>query len=167
MKILIMSDSHDNVANLEKVLAWSKMNNITTMIHAGDISAPGVLKNTIAPNFPGDIYLITGNVADPVLLKNFSSQLPNVKFLGEEGTFEIAGKQIFLTHFPERAAVVASANVFDLLVCGHSHVAEIERGQKSTIVNPGTVGGLYHEATFAVYDTDNGEVKILLVNTLK
>lgn len=167
MKILIMSDSHDNVANLEKVLAWAKTQNITTMIHAGDISAPGVLKNTIAPNFPGDIYLITGNVADPILLKNFSSELSNVKFLGEEGTFEIAGKQVFLTHFPERAVVVASANIFDLLVCGHTHVALVEKGQKSTIVNPGTVGGLYHEATFAVYNTNNGEAEIFQVNNIK
>ena len=54
MKILIISDSHDNIAKFwKRFLAWAKENNVDALIHAGDLSAPSILGKVIAPNFSG------------------------------------------------------------------------------------------------------------------
>jgi predicted phosphodiesterase len=40
MKLAIISDTHDNLANLEKFLtSWAKENRIETIIHCGDIAS--------------------------------------------------------------------------------------------------------------------------------
>ncbi|MFA7653685.1 MAG: YfcE family phosphodiesterase [Candidatus Magasanikbacteria bacterium] len=166
MKILVISDSHDNVANLEKVLKWANKNNIEALIHAGDLSAPGVLKNTLAPGFTKDIYIINGNVSDPELLAKISLDFSNVKYLGGEGEAEIDGRKIYITHFPPRAQAIAGASVYDLVVFGHTHKSETSQSGSTKLINPGSVGGLYNPATFATYDTQNGEVKIFEVNKI-
>ena len=162
MKILIISDSHDNVKNIEKILDWAKANQITTMIHAGDLSAPGVLKNTIIPNFPGEIYMICGNIGDKSLLEEVCASYSNVHYFSKgEGKFEIDGKKIFLNHYPEIAEKAFSSGEFDLVIHGHTHKSYIKQQGKSLLLNPGTAGGLYNTATFAVYDTELGNAEIL------
>jgi len=166
MKIVVISDSHDNVANLEKVLKWANKNNIEALIHAGDLSAPGVLKNTLASGFTKDIYIINGNVSDPELLAKVSLDFPNVKYLGGEGEAEIDGRKIYITHFPPRAKAIAGAGVYDLVVFGHSHKSESSQVGKTMLLNPGTLGGLYNQPTFATYETKNGEAEIFELNNI-
>ena len=64
MKFAIISDTHDNVPNMEKALAWMNKNNIGQIIHCGDLCAPGVLVNVLAPQFAGTIHMVFGNVED-------------------------------------------------------------------------------------------------------
>ncbi|MFA6486317.1 MAG: YfcE family phosphodiesterase [Candidatus Magasanikbacteria bacterium] len=160
MKILIISDSHDNVPNLEKVLKWAQTNDIGALIHAGDLSAPSVLIKTLSPRFNKEIYLINGNVTDKELLAKASKDLANVKYLGDEGEVQLGGKKIYVTHFPQRAQVIASAGVYDLVIHGHTHQAGVAPVGDKQILNPGTLGGLYYPPTFSIYDTTTGEVKI-------
>ncbi len=166
MKILIISDSHDNVINLEKVLKWAQASKVSAIIHAGDLSAPGILKNTLAPEFTRDIYLINGNVADKELLPKVSAGFAHVHYLGDEGEVLLEGKKIFLTHFPERAQAVGAAGVYDLVIFGHTHQAELSRSGKTKLINPGTVGGLYNVASFAVYDTKENSVEIFQLDKI-
>lgn len=160
MKILIISDSHDNIANLEKVLAWAKENNVDALIHAGDLSAPSILGKVIAPNFSGPIHLILGNVGDPILAKVVADKFPQVKYYGEQGEFEIDGKKIALAHEPAKAESLIDSGNYDLVVYGHTHQAEVRTAGATLVVNPGTVGGLFAPATFVVYNTETGAPEI-------
>ncbi len=167
MRIAILSDSHDNVANLEKIIAWLNQEKISIMIHAGDVAAPGVLIKVLGPKFPGQIHLINGNVGDPELLGELAKGFANVKYYGHEGELEIDGQRIALTHFPERAEELARTGKYDLAVFGHSHQAEIKKIGQTLLLNPGTSGGLFAEPTFALYDTEKREGEIINVADTK
>ena len=179
-KIAIISDSHDNIANTEKFLAWAKKNEIATIIHCGDVSAPSMIKKVIVPMFSGPIHLVHGNVSDRELLKKVCAEFKNVTLHGDEGFLEIShpliplkrdsppqagGEKIKIAfcHFPEAAKELAQSGKYDLVFYGHTHKPWIENIGKTILANPGTLGGMFSKATFAVFDTTtkNLELKIL------
>ena len=166
MKIAIISDSHDNVTNLEKLIEWLNKNKISILIHAGDLCAPGVLVKTLAPEFKGQIHMISGKVHDDATLEKVASQFSNVKYYGEKGEIEIENKKIALVHFKEEAEKLVAENKYDLVVFGHTHQSEIQKINQTQLVNPGTVGGLYNKATFVIYDTDTEKLEIKELDNL-
>ncbi len=163
MKIAIISDSHDNIPNIEKALDWINRENISFIIHCGDLAAPAVLSQVIMPKFSGEFHFVHGNVGDPKLLKEVAKKFKNVKIHGEVGKIELDGKKIAFTHFPEKALKLAKKGDFDLVFYGHTHKPWEEKNGQTRLVNPGTLAGMFYKATFAVYDTetDNLELKIL------
>ncbi|MEK7653636.1 MAG: metallophosphoesterase family protein, partial [Patescibacteria group bacterium] len=64
MKIAIISDSHDNIPNIEKFLGWAKENKIEMIIHCGDIASGETVKY-LSENFKGKIHLVYGNMDEP------------------------------------------------------------------------------------------------------
>lgn len=163
MKIAIISDTHDNVPNLEKALKWMKENNIEQLIHCGDLCAPGILVNVLGPGFTGPIHMVFGNVEDRDLLPGKAAEFKNVRHYGDQGEMEIGGKKIGFVHFPEEAKQMAATGKYDLVFYGHTHRPWEETVNRARLVNPGTLAGLFNKATFAVYDTatDKLELKIL------
>ena len=70
---------------------------------------------------------------------------------------EMGGRKIFVVHYPEYGYAMACTGDWDLVCCGHSHVAGVEqvanvKGGKTWLVNPGTVAGLAAPATWALGD---------------
>jgi len=61
MLIGIISDTHDNLANTDKFLAFAKNNNIKSLIHCGDIASGETLEH-IAKNFGGEFRAVMGNM---------------------------------------------------------------------------------------------------------
>ena len=60
MKILIVSDIHDNLVNLEKCLVWCKAERIEKIICPGDVTNIDSIKY-LSHNFKGEIFLVSGN----------------------------------------------------------------------------------------------------------
>jgi len=166
MEICLISDSHDNVANLEKLINWLNKNNISILIHAGDLCASSVLTKTLAPKFKGQIHLILGNISDPISLERVANQLPNVSYYGQKGEVKIADKEIAFVHFKEEAEKLAAEDNYNLIIFGHSHQPEVYKINQTQLVNPGTIGGLYNIATFALYDTEKQTIKIKKLDDL-
>ncbi len=163
MKIAIISDTHDNVPNLEKALAWMNKNGIEQIIHCGDLCAPGVFMNVLAPQFSGQIHMVFGNVEDRELLSKKVADFAHVKHYGDKGEVEIDGKKIAFVHFPEEGKKLAQSGKYNLVFFGHSHKPWEEKVSRTRLINPGTLAGLFYKATFAVYNTktDKLELKIL------
>ena len=163
MKIAIISDSHDNIPNIEKFLSWVNQNKIEFIIHCGDIAAPAVIKEELAPKFSGEIHLVYGNVADRELLPRVCEQFANCHLHGDQGEIEIEKIKIAFCHFPEQARKLAESGKYDLVFYGHTHKPWIENIDQTILANPGTLAGMFQKATFAVYDTSgkNLELKVL------
>lgn len=166
MKIALLSDSHDNVPNLEKVVDWLNNQRIKILIHAGDLSAPSLIVKVLAPNFRGVSHLVFGNVGDPTLTPQVASQFKNISYHGKEGQLEVDSKKIAFTHLPQDAEILAKESKHDLIVYGHTHTFETREINGTTIINPGSVGGLFSKATFAIYDTENGGIELKKVENL-
>jgi len=163
MKIAIISDTHDNIPNVEKFLSWANDNKIETIIHCGDLAAPSMLKEEFGPKFSGQFHFVHGNVADRELNEKVTQQFKQITLHGDEGELVIDNIKIAFCHRPETAKNLAESDKYDLVFYGHTHKPWIEKINHCQLVNPGTLGGMFQKATFAVFDTEtkNLELKVL------
>jgi uncharacterized protein len=80
----------------------------------------------------------------------------NLVYHGMDAILELGGRRIFVTHYPHYGHGMACTGDYDLVCCGHSHVAEIAKhanikGGHTTLVNPGTVAGIHAPGIIAPY----------------
>lgn len=150
MKIGVISDSHDNVAMIEKVLDVFNSQEVTAVLHAGDIIAPFSAK--ALDKFKGRVIAVYGNCdGERVGLKH---ALPEI----EEGpiSFDLAGKKFVMAHDPARLGDISGA---DYAVHGHTHVPRDDIRAGVRVLNPGELGGhLSGKGSAIILDTSTGEV---------
>ncbi len=168
MKIAIISDSHDNIPNIEKAIAWIKDQGIDKLIHCGDVCAPGVLKK-LCESFSGDIFLCLGNVdGDHFMFSKISYEdCPNLKMFKEFGEIELGGKKIAINHYPDFAKALAHTGKYDIVFHGHTHKPWEEETNGCRVVNPGNICGFPVKASFAVYDTESGGLELKILEQIK
>ncbi len=183
MKIAIISDSHDNIVNIQKALDYFKKQKIEAIIHCGDICAPSLIPEIFA-KFNGKIFLVCGNVGDPITLKEFCEKEKNIKYFDEFGEIEIDNKNIAFCHKPVLANNLAETGKYDIVFYGHTHKPWVEKlsaisNQLSAkmeskskklkaieLVNPGTLAGLFYKATFAIFNTKTNNLELKLVEKI-
>ncbi|MFH1235791.1 MAG: YfcE family phosphodiesterase [Parcubacteria group bacterium] len=169
MLIGIISDTHDNIPNIEKALTWFTKQGIKIILHCGDICAPSSFIKTLVGKFPGTIHHVFGNVdGDRFLIHKLTSESgrDDVFLHGEVAEIEIDGKKIAMNHYPDIAKRLAESSAYDLVCYGHNHTQAVETVGKTVLLNPGTLGGLFAPATLATYDTATGEVTLLGINDI-
>ncbi len=161
MKLAILSDSHDNIWNLEKAL--QKTGDAEMLIFLGDFCAPFSLKQ-IADAFAGDIHCVPGNNdGDMFLLMKIAGAAGNVTFHNPVGTLEAGGRKIAFTHYPEIAEGLAATGKFDAVFSGHTHVFMETRVGETLWVNPGEIMGRLGEPGFVIYDTESGKIERVMI----
>ncbi len=163
MKICILSDSHDHIPLLQAAVAEARERGAQAVLHCGDVVAPSTLRqineiglpvHVIHGNNTGDLYTLGQLVARPDSV---------IQYHGMDAAVELAGKRIFLVHYPHYAKAMAATGDWDLVCCGHSHALKIEylpniRGGTTPLVNPGTVGGVGSApATYVMADLESME----------
>lgn len=164
MKIAIISDIHDNEINLAKTLNWCGRENIEALICCGDITNADTLK-FISEEFKKDIYLIRGNM--DIYEEKEVGNYPNIKYLGRFGRLELAGKKIGICHEPLYISEVKDLGQCDIIFYGHTHQPWQETKDGAELVNPGTLGGVFYKACFAVWDIDNNKLDLKLLELIK
>lgn len=163
MKIPIISDIHDNLVNLEKCLNWCDKEKIKNLICCGDLTNGETLK-FLAENFSGDIYLVRGNIE--IYKEEEVEKYKNIKYLGRIGKIDLAGKQIGICHEPYLVDKVLEKGDCDIIFYGHTHQPFEDKRGNTKIINPGTLGGVFTKATFAVYDILSGETELEILELL-
>ena len=156
MKIAVLSDIHDNIWKLEEIL--KKLGEAQELIFCGDFCAPFSL-GMLAEGFRGPIHVVFGNNdGDKLLLSQVAAKAGNVTLHGEFAELELGGRKIAAIHYPAIAAGLAASGRYDLVCCGHSHKYEAKRVGRTILLNPGEVMGRFGLSTYAIYDTETGEV---------
>ncbi len=157
MKIGIISDTHDNLKNIKKVIEKLNKEKVKYVFHCGDIISPFALKEFEKLNCK--MYLVFGNNdGDKYLL--IKNKPENVEILGYFGEVEINGYEIFITHYDFVGLAFCFLNKYDFVFCGHSHKPEIKKLGKTTLINPGNVAGYLNKANYAILNLKNKKVKI-------
>ena len=162
MLLAIISDIHDNLANLEKCLNWCQKNKVTKIICPGDITALETI-NFLASKFPGEIFIVKGN--GEIYMENELISHKNINYCGEIGITEIDKIRIGFCH--ERRQIIKIMDVtpwpLDFIFYGHSHKPWLEKQKNVFIVNPGNLCGVFHQATFATLDTETKKVELKIL----
>ena len=164
MKIAIISDIHDNLANLDKFLDWADKQDINVLLCTGDITNNESLQR-LATGFKNNIYLVSGNqeLYDPSDLEP-----ENIHFLGRTGIVTLAGHKIGLCHEPYLIhELLEKRPDLDIVFYGHTHKPWIETQGDIKIVNPGTLGGMFQKATFAFWEPDKKNIELKILELIK
>ena len=141
MRIIVMSDSHRNFRNVQRVM--EKHPDADLYIHLGD----GEREFEDVQNlYPDRRYLwVAGNC-------DFGSLLP------WEEELSVEGKKIFFTHGYTYQVKMTLYNLecaardrkADIALYGHTHQAEIEYRDGLYLMNPGSLHGSY--GTYGIID---------------
>lgn len=162
-KIVIMSDSHDQIAHLNQALDAALAADAEVLLHCGDLCAPFML-NQIGERFKGLVHVVFGNNdGDGRLLQVIAAKHPHISLHGIYAELEFDGRRIAMIHYPEPARRIAQSGQFDLVCYGHDHTRLLEQVGGSWLLNPGELLGMKGEVSWALYDTQTGQAKIEVV----
>lgn len=163
--IAIISDSHDNLANLEEFLKQAKKHKVDTIIHCGDVTTPEFLE-WLAENFDGIIKVARGNMEiRPEEFENISKKRVGMEVFPEVGTLEVKNKngklKVAFVHRPEKTQELVKEGGYSFVFYGHTHKPWLSTAVGGVIVaNPGTLGGVFTEPTYALLDPENGKLEL-------
>ncbi len=156
MRIVVVSDTHRSISGfLDKVKTMPKPDLI---IHLGDYTSDG---EKIEKELGVNVVQVKGNCD-----MGFSYR--------DEELLEIGGKKIFLTHGHKYSVKMNSDSLYyrglelgaDIVLYGHTHVAEIIREEKIIIMNPGSPSsprGMELNPTFGLIEITD-ELKVSIIN---
>jgi putative phosphoesterase len=153
MRIAIIADTHDQVANLRAAVKYCNAFNVQLLIHCGDLISPFMLDELAA--FAGAAHLIYGNnVGDQHLISQACGlRFPGITHHGVLGAVEAVGIKIAFHHYPQVARGIASQGIFDVVCCGHNHRYGVEQIGNTLLINPGDMLGKENQPSFAIFDS--------------
>lgn len=159
MRILVVSDSHGNVARLKHVFGFAEKAGLDVVIHCGDWDTVEAAETTRDVKVP--IYSVLGN-ADVARSEEIIKGLRESGVTLESGTLniELGGRKIAVNHFPGKLKSEVKGGDYDIGLHGHFHRQKKERIGKTLVVNPGALHRT-SQPSFAVYDTEVGSVEFV------
>jgi len=152
MKIVVVSDTHNNWINFKKVIDWAKKEKIELILHCGDIQTQQIIDSAVK-DFTGEIKFVKGN-------GDHGLNLPEIIEL------KAGNKKIAFAHMPDLAKKTAQSNGFDLVFYGHTHRPWDEKVGNCHLINPGELAGHFYKPSFAVYDTTENKLELKILEQL-
>ena len=147
MKICIVSDSHDRADPLFQALQAARSEGAELAIHCGDIIGAHTLRPLLALDMR--VHVVHGNnLGDPLALQRLCDMSKGrITYHGGDADLALAGRRVYVTHYPHQARGMACTGDFELVCCGHSHAAGVAQqaninGGRTWLVNPGSVAGI-------------------------
>jgi uncharacterized protein len=153
LQLAVISDSHDHLENLGRVLDDVRGQGAEAVIHCGDYCAPFILHELESLGIP--VHGVFGNVdGDRHLMTRIAlTELEHVTLHGDTAELELGGLRIAANHFPSLAEGLAHTGRFDLVVHGHTHEADLRTVGECVPLNPGEIMGRLGTVGWALVDT--------------
>lgn len=158
----IVSDSHDDAAQLTAALNLLRTRGAQFFIHCGDLCAPEMLAHFVG--LPA--AFVWGNCDDRRALEHHAARL-GIACHGAVGDLTLGGKRIAFLHGDDgaRQQQLLAAQQHDYLFHGHTHVADDRRIGRTRLINPGAL----HRArrkTVALLDLRNDALEFLTITLI-
>ncbi|MGA2680891.1 MAG: metallophosphoesterase [Candidatus Bathyarchaeia archaeon] len=163
MLVGAISDTHDNLPQVEKAVKYLNEQKVGLVFHAGDYVAGFVIPKFKLLNCKL-IGVFGNNDGDHELLKKRFSETNNCTIHERFTQVEVEGCRIALLHGHEGELLdaIIDSGYFDIVIHGHSHNRSIEKKGKTLAVNPGEVCGyLTGKCTLAILNTAKNEAEII------
>jgi len=157
MLIGIISDSHDNIWNLEKVIRKLREHKVEAVIHCGDLCAPFIVAELEKIGVP--VHVVFGNIDDRQMTPELCEKSDLVQHYGELAELMLGDKKIAVTHLPNNAESLANSGKYDIVFHGHTHLKRNELIKKTLLVNPGEIMGRLGKPSYAIYDTEKNSIE--------
>lgn len=153
MIVAVLSDIHDNIWNLERVLPAVTREGAQRMCFLGDFCAPFTLKQ-IGEGFSGPVDVVFGNNdGDIHLLHVVAESFPHVTLHGDLAEIALDGTRVALNHYPEIARRLAESGAYDIVLSGHDHQKYVHTIGTTLWANPGEIMGRFGSPSWGLLDT--------------
>lgn len=154
MKVLVIGDSHGNIANLKHVMGFAMEIRAEAVIHTGDWNNLKSLETVLEYKVP--LYTVLGNAdIDPKLAKSLKRK--SKKFSESLLVFKLAGKKIGIVH-KLKVIDYGVLKGLEVVFTGHFHSPKEWIIDRVKIVRP---GALENGINFAVFDTKNKSIEFI------
>ncbi len=170
MLIGVMSDSHDNMPNVEKAAEIFNQESVELVIHLGDVVAPFIVKR-MAERLKAKVIMIYGNNDGEKRLLRAVAERAGYEIHEPPVVVEVAGRRLLLAHgFGSKentlaiVEALASSGKFDAVLYGHTHQADNRKLGNTLLLNPGeTYGYLHGQPSIALLEIEAMEPRILRI----
>ena len=140
MKIGVVSDTHNNLRNVRRIVELFNDAGVDRVVHTGDITQSKTIDVLSALNAP--LFGVFGNNDQGEL----SSLEPVVRqhgfyFVQPPLTLAWAGRRIVVVHDPQELSLIDETG-FDVVLHGHTHRQTIEYRDARLTFNPGESAGM-------------------------
>jgi putative phosphoesterase len=154
IKLAVVSDSHNALLDLEKLLIRLDSEGIKNLAHAGDFMTAGV--ETLFERYRHiTCHIAIGNCDGYGNIIAAVRHLPNVT-LDTVVHFELGGRYFGISHIEGMAERSLKDQPVDVFIHGHTHRAEVRERDRTLTVNPGS---LMEGAGFMVIDVSTLQVE--------
>lgn len=160
MQIGVVSDTHNNIRNVTRIVELFNDAGVERVIHTGDITRPKVIEAFAALNAP--LFGVFGN--------NDQGEIPHLEPVVRDLGFHFvqpplalrwAGRRILVVHDPEELSTVEE-HEYDLVLHGHTHRQIIEYRESGLLFNPGESAGMLEGAnSIGIVDLIELEAEII------
>jgi uncharacterized protein len=161
VKLAVISDIHDNVWSLQRVLTAIADEQVEALLVLGDLCAPFTMRE-IGKGFAGPVHVVFGNNdGDHLHIAEVAHEFGDrVTLHGAYAELQPEGGTIAMVHYDAIGRRLAASGELRAVFYGHSHAAEIVQRGACVSVNPGQVIGRLGPVTFAVYDSVSGKAEL-------
>lgn len=166
MEIGILSDTHNNLKNLQTALAIFQARGIQTLIHCGDLTGAEMARamagfRVICALGNGD--MASGEIRDALLAQNPENSA------GLQYTGRLDGVRIAVTHghLPGLVDELTHSGQYDYVFSGHSHLHRDVKVGFTRLINPGALGGLQPERrSVCALNLDSARAEFILIDEI-
>lgn len=162
MLIGLISDTHDHLNMIEKAAAFFNEKRVSMVLHAGDVISSFTVRRF--KECRAKLTLVYGNNdGDRGNLQKAYSEI-GAQFYWPAAMLELDGRKTLVLHGEDLKLLeeIASKNMFDLIVSGHTHEPDVRKKGGTLWVNPGEACGyLTGKSTVALYDSSSHEAEIV------
>jgi putative phosphoesterase len=138
MRIGVISDTHDHMANVEQIVALLNRERVDRVVHTGDITKAKTLR--VLSGLKAPLVGVYGN--NDLERESLEAAVRNYDFRIVDPPLRVdwLGRRVVVVHDPKEHAdeVLLSG---DVLLHGHDHRHRVERRNGTLIFNPGECAG--------------------------
>lgn len=165
----VVSDTHDQVHYLAKVVRFFNTQNVGCVVHCGDWISPFTLSYFTALNVP--LYGVFGNNDGEKFGHSRVAKSLGLNLTMEDQllTLDIFDKHIAIYHgtAPKIVNALAKCGDYDVVFYGHNHLAKVEMIGQTLAMNPGTLLDVTNEvirgASIGLYDASKHEGQLIKI----
>lgn len=171
MLVGVISDSHDNLQLLKRVLTELLSHRVQLIFHLGDFISPFTVR--LIREIIGEIPLIGikgNNDGDIYQILQLFTQY-KWTFKAEPSIININDRRILIVHgYGSIEDTVKLINAWalsldvDVILYGHTHRVDLRKNNKKLILNPGEICGyITGKSSYAILDLKNIEAEVYML----
>jgi hypothetical protein len=156
MRIAILSDTHDDLAALERAVRILQAEGIEILLHCGDLCGPAVVEALA----PFDAWIARGNMDRHPELAPTVREVFGAGKLADRHRLTLDGHSAALVHGHREAELrrIIASNGHAYVFHGHTHRRRDQRIGRTRVINPGAVGGMpWQQRSFCILDLTTDE----------